>query len=492
MTNTLPLPYNGTYEYPNSRQDNCSISVRIITQPNDNILSSALNSILCNRTAANVSFVRDDSANIEIAISGIMKKLSSESRLWALVWSDGRPFIHLGGLVEACGCASSVAEIHLLEYYNREWRSLRTAAFSVSPGNLPETLSLAAEYAARVVSQALHDVTNSVSRMRRTKIIPRIMDQPALERVSIVSGARFLWQRLYKKIINVVFHENWMIGIIDAPISSAVTWDGCPPVRWIGHRSPYRYFADPFAWPDNPDTILCEEYCFDTRLGVIKKLEIHGDAIKSESMVDLSVPGHLSFPFLFRHDGEVYCMPESSGAHRLTIFRWDKVNAKWLEVVSPLRGIAAADSILFRYGGYFWIAYTDTAINHFNNLNLCFAPSLNGPWQPHVNNPIKIDPRSSRCGGGVFMHMEKLYRPAQDCSVRYGGSIRIMEILECTPTSFHEEEVTVIKPELGENPHGFHTMSPCGNKTLIDGKRMMWSWQDILDKAWRRVSAWRA
>src|SRR5262249_50414971 len=161
--------------------------------------------------------------------------------------------------------------------------------------------------------------------------------------------------------------------------------------------------------------------------------------------------------------------------------KWAEI--EWKTYATVLDNVAAADSVLFERDGLFWITYTDIDIDPFDNLNLCFAPSLAGPWQVHPRNPVKFDPRSSRGAGTPFSIEGQIYRPVQDCGECYGGAVRIMKITECSPSVYREEEVSFIVPGPGKNPHGFHTLSSWGAKCLVDGKRMMFSPGSILTKA---------
>jgi hypothetical protein len=84
---------------------------------------------------------------------------------------------------------------------------------------------------------------------------------------------------------------------------------------------------------------------------------------------------------------------------------------------------------------------------------------------------VKTDVRNSRPGGTPFVHEGRLYRPAQDCSVRYGWRLVINEIVELSASDFREVPVRVIGPlEASPYPHGFHTLSACGPFTLVDAK----------------------
>lgn len=429
----------------------------------------------------------DTSASVTVALSGVppADARPEAAGQWALVWGDGKPLTALVGLKEAVCAPYAVVELHLLEYKDSAWVTLRHAALAVAPGNFAASFARVLDRAARLIIQAATDRHNGVHRARPSFVMPLAVSMARQDNAPAWWRVRAALCRLRALTGTILLDENWMIGLVDAPIAAALQWTHCPPVRWIGARSLRRYLADPFAMPGNEQIILCEEYDFADRMGRIRQLTLDGTVITQEAPVGFNLPGHVSFPFLFAHEGEIYCMPESSAARRLTIFR--RCGGAWQEVATPLQDAAAADGVLFKYGEYFWIAYTDTGIDRFDNLNLCYAPALDGPWRPHANNPVRLDPRNARCGGTPFWVDGELYRPVQDCARTYGGAIRIMHITECTPDAYAEAESAFIQPSPGMNPHGLHTLSVCGGRCLVDGKRMIFSWRRIALKTRQRL-----
>ncbi|MDD4616419.1 MAG: hypothetical protein PHW76_04780 [Alphaproteobacteria bacterium] len=301
---------------------------------------------------------------------------------------------------------------------------------------------------------------------------------------------RKVLNRLYDRLAEIACRESWMIGVIDEPITNAINWKKCPPVRWLSGRSSKRYLADPFAWPGSCDTVFCEEYDYKTKIGSIKRLKIKNDRIIFENAETFPLKGHLSFPFLFEREGTVYALPESSAARELALFKWEPISNEWVKIASPLEGAATADSILFEHGGLFWIAYTEVSDVHpaHDNLNLLYSTTFEGPWQPHKANPVIRGSSCSRCGGTPFYIDGVLYRPAQDCSRCYGGALRLMRVLECSPESYREEEASFLSPTDFQNPDGLHTLSAWGDRCLVDGKRHVFSPMEVLRKLSRRIA----
>jgi hypothetical protein len=296
-------------------------------------------------------------------------------------------------------------------------------------------------------------------------------------------------QRLFRWARSVLFYEHWMVGIIDQPIANALNWTQAPPIRWVASFDKNYYFADPFPWPGSSDTIICERYDTAQRHGHIVALKLNekDGGIRDEVNIDLPIKGHLSFPFLFVHEGTVYAMPESCAANRLEIFRCQEPSGVWVSHAVVLENHAVADAVLFERSGLFWISYTDVTQDPHDNLNLLYAPTLTGPWQPHPANPVRRGRESSRNGGAIFEIDGELYRPAQDCSHVYGGGLRIMKITTLTQTAYEEQEVTHIEPSSPTYPDGFHTLQSWGEKCLVDGMRLTFSPRLIGQKLCRRL-----
>ena len=97
---------------------------------------------------------------------------------------------------------------------------------------------------------------------------------------------------------------------------------------------------------------------------------------------------------------------------------------------------------------------------------------MDGEWQPHKNNPVRIFPKSTRPAGGIININGKLIRPAQNCTKTYGGGIFFYEILKLTKSDYKEKYIGEILPnQLSEYPDGLHHIIAHNNITIIDGKR---------------------
>jgi hypothetical protein len=175
---------------------------------------------------------------------------------------------------------------------------------------------------------------------------------------------------------------------------------------------------------------------------------------------------------LFEYDNEYFCIPETCELNEVGLYKIELVPKRWCKVAVLIDNFAGVDNTIFRHGGLWWIAATDKNDGPDHKLKLWYSEKLLGPWTPHVKNPVKIDVCSARPAGTPFICKNKLYRPSQDCSIDYGRSIAINHVIELSPDEFKEERVAVIEPFDAEPyPDGIHTISTCGDFTLIDAKK---------------------
>jgi len=301
--------------------------------------------------------------------------------------------------------------------------------------------------------------------------------------------AKIFANLLCKKITALYRHPQWAVGIVRSPIHALLNSPGPPKVEFLdmgGGRN--RFQADPFGITTNTGlTVLFED--FDVRRGKahISSVQVtqHGKVVQLQPV--FVEPYHMSYPYLFQHNGKTYCVPETSHAGCIRIFEAIDFPSKWKKIAEIGDNIAGLDTTIFRHGGLWWAAFTKRGSGMDLNLFLMYAERLTGPWKPHARNPVKTDVRSSRPAGTPFVHEGQLYRPAQDSSATYGGRVRINWVTKLTPDEFREEEAAVVGPDpSGPYPDGLHTVCAAGDLTVVDGLRHV-----FIGTEFRRVLAER-
>lgn len=274
------------------------------------------------------------------------------------------------------------------------------------------------------------------------------------------------------KIAQSLFYvDRWNIGLIEMPIDRFLESSAAHTVRWLLPDDPNAYFADPFALKVDHETwVLYEKYDFGQAKGLIEAVRIDDNGVSAPRPL-FDFPVHLSYPYLFALDETVYLLPEMGAAQRIELFRATSFPDQWERVSVLVDQFAAVDGTLFQHNDMWWLFATDGNDDADAALHCWYAPALEGPWQPHRSNPIKHDRASARPAGTPFVHDGSLYRPAQDCSVRYGGSVVFNRIDLLTPERFEETVVATLSPFDVTYSKGLHTVSKLEQRVIIDGLR---------------------
>jgi hypothetical protein len=278
--------------------------------------------------------------------------------------------------------------------------------------------------------------------------------------------------------------EEWDIGIVDQPIQAFLDPQRRPRVRWLPRPPRGRFLADPFGIrQDGVLSVLVEDYSYRAQKGRIVVLQSRNETTFSAPRPVLELPVHTSYPYLIAHGGTVYCVPETSKAKEVGLYRAERFPEQWRKVATLIRDFAAVDATVFQHDGRWWLFCGDRDSVPDASLYAWHSPDLFGPWKPHPGNPLKTDVRSSRPAGTPFVHQGQLYRPAQDGSRTYGGSVVLNRVHRLTPDDFEEEPVARVEPNSRDYCDGLHTLCSVDNLTIVDGKRhifVAWAFRNAL------------
>jgi hypothetical protein len=138
-----------------------------------------------------------------------------------------------------------------------------------------------------------------------------------------------------------------------------------------------------------------------------------------------------------------------------------------------MENIAAVDTTLFFYENKWWlftsVDETDNDIGCSTELFLFFAEDFfSDNWQSHPCNPIVSDVRTARPAGRIFIKGNKIYRPSQDCSVRYGRGFNLNQITKLTETEYEEMPLFKVETDWDDKLKGTHTFNFDKDLTIID------------------------
>ena len=223
---------------------------------------------------------------------------------------------------------------------------------------------------------------------------------------------------------------RYTIGI--AIFDERVVEDGfVPKVNWIKDDHKRGWFADPFILRMTEEEIvfLVEEWIYKFNRGVISQVVINRkDYSIKEVKTIINTGKHMSFPIYYRKDGKVYLYPEQSARGETWLYEYDEATctAKEVRLLNPNDVVDT----------------TISEIKKGEKVLLCTtAPDHNGdvldiyPYYetecPSALKPIKsikFPKNTARNAGELFKVNGKLYRPAQDSTIRYGEYVEIQEV----------------------------------------------------------------
>ncbi len=286
--------------------------------------------------------------------------------------------------------------------------------------------------------------------------------------------ARFLvhWtmRTLRHELTKRLFREQWSIVIQAKPDMQKMIADhGFKIVRPPRDR----FYADPFLIErDGRSCLFFEDYRFSSRKGLISCCEIDSEGNCSEPRVVLERPYHLSYPFLFSWQGEIYMIPETLDNRTIEMYRASDFPYTWVHESTLMSDVEAADSTLLHHHDKWWL-FTAGVLDHAlpeQTLCLFSADSPWGPWSAHPKNPVVSDVCHARPAGCLYFENGQLIRPGQDCSKSYGGAVRLHRVDVLSETDYRETPLASITPDWIPGSTGIHTLNQNAKYRVIDCK----------------------
>ena len=195
--------------------------------------------------------------------------------------------------------------------------------------------------------------------------------------------------------------------------------------------------------------------------------------------VALDTGSHLSYPFVFERDGEIYMIPESRVTREVVVHRAVDFPLRWERHATLLEGVNVGDPTLVEHAGRFWL-FVNSAVEgatSSDELSIYVADYPFGPYRPHASNPVVSDVRRARPAGRVLEIEGALIRPAQDSERGYGARVVFQRITRLDEIGYSEEEVGSIEGDWLADNLGTHTYDRDQRFEVIDGHRRVARWR---------------
>jgi hypothetical protein len=212
------------------------------------------------------------------------------------------------------------------------------------------------------------------------------------------------------------------------------------------------FWADPFIMETGDATyIFFEEYSYSEGRGHISAIEVQENGKFGPVRKILERPYHLSYPFIFHHEGTYYMIPETVSNKTVELYKAEEFPCRWSFVMNLMEGKELMDVTLYRQNGKWWLfanSYNHPFVSTNDQLFLFYSQDLHSTeWIAHPCNPIATHAGNCRPAGRIFSYDNKIYRPAQhNASQQYGLGIRINRIEVLNENEYREKEVLSLLP----------------------------------------------
>ena len=283
--------------------------------------------------------------------------------------------------------------------------------------------------------------------------------------------ARLFLHKLKARAASLRFGSTpqWFLAIRQR--SAALGFDDSSNYRLM--RPPKdRFYADPFLFEKDGTTYLfLEDFRYSEGRAVISCCELEPDGSPSAPAEVLRRPYHLSYPFLFEQEGEIYMIPETKANRTVELYRATSFPTGWTLAAVLLKDVYAVDATILKFKNKFWMfaGVSNGKYSNCDELGLFCADSLTGPWTPHPGSPVISDVRRARPAGALFYDGDRLIRPSQDCSKAYGYALVFSEVLKLTETEYEERPIARLDPDWVRGNLGTHTYTRTEHFEVIDG-----------------------
>lgn len=331
-----------------------------------------------------------------------------------------------------------------------------------------------------IIARRLHDLLLGSTAIKDGAVLPEqeidlscCQDAPSTNELMRYLSGR-VRDELFRRTVQWRRKRQWFVAWRDGPADFTVNRAAFMPdgfQEFVG--TPGLGYADPFPFEwQGRQLIFMEEILPSGRGRLVVTEIVRGREAATPPIVILDKPYHVSYPFVFDHEGEIYLIPETCQNHTVELYRAIHFPEEWELQRVLVERLRLVDTTPFFYAGvwYFFVTTAEVGVVS-RESHLFYTDRLEGAWTSHPANPISSDARRLRSAGRLFWRNGCLLRPVQDCSLDYGLSVRLMAVEALSPEKYSETEVEVIDAHWHPQAICTHTLNSSGGLEAIDGER---------------------
>lgn len=237
-----------------------------------------------------------------------------------------------------------------------------------------------------------------------------------------------------------------------------------------------RFLADPFLIKKGGEHYcFVEDFDFVKNRGAISVYQITRNGC-TELGTALEEEFHLSYPYVFEFDGELFMCPETVEKRDIRLYRCTDFPLGWEYYKTIVKDVSAADTVIFFYDQYWWLFSNIDASpvgEHHSQLHIFYSTNpLSDEWIEHKGNPVVFDPLKAR-NGGLIQDDSRIYRAYQRHGFDvYGEAVGVAKITALDTENYVEESLFEIEPKFFEGLTGTHTYNYKDGLLVFDYAKM--------------------
>lgn len=266
---------------------------------------------------------------------------------------------------------------------------------------------------------------------------------------------------------------RYYVGLIPQSKLSLSDEERYQQIRWIkSEKLKDNWIADPFILSVKDDSIqiLAEQlYKGVGRLVLLDVDQTTMEIVRLKVILQLST--HLSFPYIWCEDGNVFIMPENVESGSLRIWRYN-VEKEILEDPRVVVDAPLEDAQLCKLGDKYYIMGVKYAHNDYfmctKHLEIYSADSLFGPYThlQTIDNGLRLE----RGAGMIWHDGDSIIRPAQNCENGYGTNLLFYRMKLQEDGTFSERLEFEYHPDKSHpRSRAFHTFNEKDGYVVVDG-----------------------
>lgn len=217
------------------------------------------------------------------------------------------------------------------------------------------------------------------------------------------------------------------------------------PVKGIWKPKPVLFQADSFLFVKGDVLYLFYELQHWDDPGTIAMIKTTDLKTWSSPQIVLKEPFHLSFPFVFEDNGNIYMIPESQESDSIRLYQANDDLTSFSYVRTIMKKEHSkdihynlCDSHIYKKENKYYL-FTSYQKNWMYHQELYVSSDLfREEFVRHPMSPICISNEFGRNGGSLIIFNEKLFRVTQDCQRNYGDNISLMEITKLSENEYEE------------------------------------------------------